>query len=114
MQNDSNLTIKEGVIIKPGPDYARNVNIYLNNQQVTSTAGIFKNGTYNVYLNGILYKSIYYNDQNPQGNYTLYYGQNVITIEIDGQSQSDVAFASSDEGWFLNLTFNNESFNNEG
>ena len=109
MENNSNLTIKEGIIIKPGPENASIVNVYLNNQPLTSTAGIFLNGTYNVYLNGVLYKSIYYNDQNPQNNYTLYDGNNIITIQIDGQSQSDVAFATSEEGQFLNLTFNNES-----
>ena len=29
-------------------------------------------------IDGVLYKSIYYDDQNPQGNYTLYDGQNII------------------------------------
>ncbi len=107
--NNNNLTIKEGIIIKTGAESARTVNIYMNDQQIASTAGVFKNGTYNVYINGALYKSIYFDDQNPQGNYTLYNGQNVIRIEIDGQTQSDVAFASSDNGWFLNLNFNNET-----
>jgi len=109
MQNNSNLTIKEGIILKPAADNASTVNIYLNDQQVASTVGVFKNGTYNVYLDGVLYKSINFNDQNPQGNYTLYYGQNVIKIEIDGQKQSNVAFASSNDGLFLNLAFNNIS-----
>ncbi len=109
MQNNSNLTIKEGIIINPGSNNASTVSVYLNNQPVTSTVGVFKNGTYNVYVNGLLYKSIYYDDQNPQGNYTLYYGQNIINIVINGQNQSNMAFASSSEGWFLNLTFHNES-----
>lgn len=109
MQNNSNLTIKEGIIIKPGSANANTVTVYLNNRQVSSTVGSFKNGTYNVYLNGILYTSIYYNDQNPQDNYTLYDGQNVITIEIDGKNQSNVAFASSDNGWFLNINDNDDN-----
>jgi hypothetical protein len=109
MQNNSNLTIKEGIIIKRGSANANTVNVFLNNQEVSSTVGVFNNGTYNVYLNGVLYTSIYYNDQHPQGNYTLYDGQNIITIEIDGQNQSNVAFASSDNGWFLNLTYNDEN-----
>ncbi len=107
-QNNS-LTIKEGVIIETGASNANTVNVYLNGQQIASTAGIFENGTYNVYIDGVLYKSIYFDDQNPQGNYTLYDGQNIITIEIAGQNKSDVAFASSNNGWFLNLNLNNET-----
>lgn len=103
MQGNSNLTIKEGVIIKTGADNARTVNMYLDDQKVASTSGIFKNGTYNIYVNGVIYKSIKFDDQNPQGNYYVYVGQNIIKIEISGETKSDMAFASSSEGWFLNL-----------
>lgn len=106
VQNYSNLTIKEGVIIKTGADNARIVNVYVDDQKVASTAGTFKNGTYNVYVNGLRYKSIDFDDQNPQGNYSIYVGQKVIKIEIDGDAKSNMAFANANEGWFLNLVFN--------
>lgn len=108
-QNNSNISLKEGILIKPGVDSGKVVNIYLNNQKIASTSGVFSNGTYYIYVNGILYNSIYYSDQNPQYNYTSYYGQNIITIEVTGQTASNMAFASSNSGYFLNLIFNNST-----
>lgn len=106
VQNNTNLTVQEGVIIKTGAENARIVNIYLNDQKVATTTGIFKNGTYSIDVNGVIYKNIYFDDQNPQADYYLYVGQNVIKIEIDGEAKSDMAFVTANEGWFLNLIFN--------
>lgn len=106
VQNYSNLTIKEGVLIKTGADNARTVNIFVDDQKVASTSGIFKNGTYNIYVNGLIYRTIYFDDENPQGNYSLYVGNKVVKIEIDGEVKSDMIFASANDGWFLNLIFN--------
>jgi glucosyl-3-phosphoglycerate synthase len=106
VQNYTNLTIKEGVIIKTGADNGRVVNIYINDQKVASTAGIFKNGSYDVSINGVLYKTIYFNDQNPQGNYFIYHGEDVIKIEIAGETKSDMIFANTADGWFLKFFFN--------
>ena len=61
--NTSNLNITEGVILKSenSNTSGRIVNIYMNNVQVSSTIGILTNGTYEIYLNGVAYKTISYN-----------------------------------------------------
>ena len=106
VENYSNLTINEGVLIKTGADNARIVNIYIDDQRVASTKGIFKNGTYGVYINGLRYQNIYFNDQDPENNYFIYLNDKVIRVEIERPDKSDMIFASEDEGMFLNLIFN--------
>ncbi|HTX61174.1 MAG TPA: dolichyl-phosphate-mannose-protein mannosyltransferase, partial [Methanobacterium sp.] len=98
--------IVEGVLIKTDVNNARIVNIYIDDQRVASTKGILNNGTYGVYINGLRYKNIYFDDQNPQGNYTIYYNDKVIQIEIERPDKSDMTFANESEGMFLNLIFN--------
>ncbi len=105
VDNYANLTIKEGVLIKTGTDDGRIVNIYIDDQRVSSTKGIFKNGTYGVYINGLRYKNIYFDDQNPQDNYFIYLNNKIIKIEIERADKSDMIFASENEGMFLNLIF---------
>ena len=106
VENYSNLTINEGVLIKTGADNARIVNIYIDDQRVASTKGVFKNGTYGVYINGLRYQNIYFNDQDPENNYFIYLNDKVIRVEIERPDKSDMIFASEDEGMFLNLIFN--------
>ncbi|MDD1774320.1 MAG: glycosyltransferase [Methanobacterium sp.] len=106
VENYANLTINEGVLIKTGADNARIVNIYINDLRVASTKGVFKNGTYGVYINGLRYKNIYIDEQYPEGNYFIYLNDKVIRVEIERPDKSDMIFASEDEGMFLNLIFN--------
>ncbi|MCE5214018.1 MAG: glycosyltransferase [Methanobacterium sp.] len=109
VQNYANLTLKEGIIIKTGSDMGRIVNIYIDDQKVASTSGIFKNGTYDVYVNGVKYTSIYFDDQNPKSNNYLYVGDKLIKIEIADEIRSDMIFATVNEGWFLSFIFNGTS-----
>ncbi|HEY0196733.1 MAG TPA: dolichyl-phosphate-mannose-protein mannosyltransferase, partial [Methanobacterium sp.] len=102
----NNLTVEEGVFIKTGADTGRIVNVYVDNLRVASTKGIFENGTYGVYINGLRYKNIYFNDQNPEGNYYIYLNDRIIRIEIEREDKSDMIFANVNEGMFLNLIFN--------
>lgn len=108
VENYANLTIQEGVLIKTGQENANVVNVYIDDQRVASTKGIFKNGTYGVYINGLRYKNIYFDDQNPEGSYYIYLNDKTIRIEIERPDKSDMFFASEDEGIFLNLIFLNE------
>lgn len=101
----NNLTIEEGVFIKTGADNGRIVNVYVDDQRVASTKGILENGTYGVYINGLRYKNIYFNDQNPEGNYYIYLNDRIVRIEIEREDKSDMIFANVDEGMFLNLIF---------
>lgn len=109
VNNYSNLTINEGVFIKTETGDARIVNIYIDDQKVASTKGIFNNGTYGVYINGLRYKNIYFDDQNPEGNYSIYLNNKVVKIEIGSKDKSDMLFANVNDGLFLNLILNESS-----
>jgi glucosyl-3-phosphoglycerate synthase len=105
VENYANLTVEEGVFIKTGADNGRIVNVYIDDQRVASTKGIFENGTYGVYINGLRYLNINYSDQNPEGSYYIYLNNRIIRIEIEREDKSDMIFANVNEGMFLNLIF---------
>ena len=105
VENYENLTVEEGVFVKTGADNGRIVNVYIDDQRVASTKGIFENGTYGVYINGVRYRNIVFNDQNPEGNYYIYLNNMVIRIEIEREDKVDMTFANVNEGMFLNLIF---------
>jgi len=105
VENYENLTVEEGVFVKTGADNGRIVNVYIDDQRVASTKGIFENGTYGVYINGVRYRNIVFNDQNPESNYYIYLNNMVIRIEIEREDKVDMTFANVNEGMFLNLIF---------
>lgn len=105
VENYSNLTVEKGVFIITEVETGRIVNIYIDNQRVASTKGVFENGTYGVYINGQRYLNINFNDQNPEGSYYLYLNNRVIKIEIEREDKADMNFAKVNEGMFLNLIF---------
>jgi glucosyl-3-phosphoglycerate synthase len=105
LQNSTNLTVLEGFTIKTASEDAKTINIYLNDVQIGSTSGILRNGAYYLYLNGNLYKTISISDANPQNTFYMTSGQNVIKIEIAGNTKSNMEFATTDRGVFLNFIF---------
>jgi len=105
VQGIDNLTINEGVIITPRDQSGRIVNIYVDNQKVATTSGIFKNGTYDVYINNTEYSTINFNTNDPNNVDTVYWGKHTIKIEIGDPTTSDFMFASSDRGRFLSFVF---------
>lgn len=105
VENYPNLTISEGVFIKTAAADARIVNVYIDDRRVSSTKGIFENGTYGVYIDDLRYLTINFDDQNPEGNYYAYYGDKVIRIEIERLDKSDMEFATEEDGTFLSFTF---------
>ncbi len=98
LESAANLTITEGLIIKNTGLDAKVINIYLNNQKVATTTGILKDGTYKIFINGYLYKTIQIDKNNPQKNYTVTKGNNVIKIEVAGDAKSSNEFPTSDQG----------------
>jgi hypothetical protein len=106
--NSYNLEVKEGVLINPSTEKGRMVNIYVNGQKVMNTPGIIENGTYSIYVNNIKYKTISINKNDPNKVAYVYWGNSVIKIEIDGPADSNVYFATSDKGKFLNLRLSNK------
>ncbi len=101
--NMSKMNLNEGVIINNNVENGRTVDVYMNNQKVTSTSGILKNGTYTIYVNGNEYKTITFNENNPSNTYYLQVGNYNVRIEIGGPVISDMEFAPSSKGKFLNF-----------
>jgi len=105
--NSSNLQVKEGIFLKNGDIKGNLVNIYLDDQLISSTNGQLENGTYEIYVNNVKEKTIRYSSKNSNGPYYVYWGNHVIKIVIGNSTNSDVSFANSDQGRFLNLIFKN-------
>ena len=103
--NTSQLNITQGVVITNNIATGRTVNIFLNNQQVSSTMGILNNGTYAIYINGIKYKTFVFNDTSINNTYYVEDGSKSFRIEIGGPIPSDMEFANSSTGKFLNFIY---------
>lgn len=105
LQNSGNLTVSEGVLIKNSDSSAKIINLYLNNEKVGTTTGIVNGGTYKIFLNGYLYKTITINKDTTQGTYYVTKGNNVIKIEVAGTTKSSEEFPTSDQGvlFYFNL-----------
>ena len=101
-------SIEEGILISPNYANGRMVNVYVDGKKVSSNAGIMLNGPYSVYINGTRY-DFNFNVNEPNKSTTFYWKNHVIKVEIDGNVASNVYFASSNQGKFLNLIFNNAS-----
>lgn len=103
--NDSNLNLTEGVVITNNLDNGRTVDIFMNNQQISHTSGVFKNGTYSIYVNSVKYKTFTYNENNPTNTYYVEIGSNLFKIVIGGPELTDMDFAPSSTGKFLNFQY---------
>jgi glucosyl-3-phosphoglycerate synthase len=103
-ENSSNLTINEGAIITSDDKSGRIVNIYLDNQKIATTSGVFRNGMYSIYINNVEYDTVYI--KNSTKNTYVYWGNHTMKIEIGNQTYSSFAFAKSDRGKFLNIFIN--------
>lgn len=102
----SNITVSEGMIIKNTADDAKTINIYLNNKKIGSTIGVLKEGTYTIYLDGYLYKTINIDKDKPQDTFLVTKGKNVIKIEVKGETTSNNQLPTADQGilFFFNFT----------
>jgi len=106
---DNNLKIQEGVFIKTDQQKGRKINIFLNDKKIATTSGILENdGSYGVYIDGIRYKTIKLDKRISKNVYYLYWGDDIIKIEIDGEIDSDMEFSSIDDGRFLNFIFSTD------
>jgi len=103
-ENNSNLTINEGAIITSDDQSGKIVNIYLDNQKIATTSGVFRNGMYSIYINNVKYNTVYI--KNSTKNTYVYWGNHTMKIEIGNQTYSSFAFATSDRGKFLNIFIN--------
>ena len=105
ISSDSDLNLTEGVVITNNLDNGRTVDIFMNNQQISHTSGVFKNGTYSIYVNSVKYKTFTYNENNPTNTYYVEIGSNLFKIVIGGPELTDMDFAPSSTGKFLNFQY---------
>ena len=101
----SNITVAEGMIIKTTAADAKTINLYLNNKKIGSTAGVLKDGNYRIYLDGILYKTIYIDKNSRQETFLVTKGENVVKIEIAGNTKSNNQFPTTDQGILFYFNF---------
>ncbi|MDO5836801.1 MAG: glycosyltransferase [Methanobacterium sp.] len=100
-----NMTMVEGLILKNTVSDAKILNIYLNNEKIATTTGILNDGSYKIYVDGYLYRTIQVNNNNSQNTYTFTKGNNVVKIEVAGDAKSSSEFPTSDKGILLYINF---------
>ncbi len=103
--NTSDLNLTEGVIITNNLDNGRTVDIFRNDQQISHASGVFKNGTYSIYVNGLKYKTFTYNENSTTNTYYVEIGSNLFKIVIGGNEFTDMDFDPSSSGKFLNFQY---------
>ena len=99
----NNTTIEKLTISARDKD-ACNFEVFLDNQSIASSFGIFRdNSTYDISINDEIVKSISYNNKTfDDCNFT--YGDHEIRVEfVDRNNTSIKQFVRSDQGNFLNL-----------
>lgn len=101
--DSSDMQIKEGIFLKNGNVKGNVINIYQDNKLISRTSGKLDNGTYTIYINNINEKTIKYNSKSHKGPYYVYWGRHTLKIEIGNLINTNVAFANSNEGRFLNI-----------
>ena len=67
--------------------------------------GILKNGSYTIYVNGERYRTITFNENNPNNVYYVQVGSSSFRIEIGSPVVTDMEFANSSTGKFLNFVY---------
>jgi hypothetical protein len=99
----NNTTIEKLTISARDKD-ACNFEVFLDNQSIASSFGIFRdNSTYDISINDEVVKSVTYNNKTfDDCNFT--YGDHEIRVEfVDRNNTSIKQFVRSDQGNFLNL-----------
>jgi glucosyl-3-phosphoglycerate synthase len=104
--NTTTINITEGVVLENSIENGRTVDIFLNDQKISSSAGVMENGTYTIYVDGTKYKTFTFNENSPNNVYYVTIGINSYRIEIGNVIGTDMAFANASTGKFLNFVTN--------
>lgn len=103
--NSDNINITEGMILSNSRQNGYNINLYLNNSLISSSYGIIKNGTYSIYINGVKYKTITLTPDSLNQSYYIYIGDDTFKVEFGTPVMTDMEFANSTSGKFLNFIY---------
>lgn len=99
----SNITLQEGILIQNSEEKGRQVNIYVDNEKLTSTSGVMTNGSYTIYINGQKVRTIKFSESSFMKEYFVYWGAHEIKIQIQDEVITDSRFVPSNTGKFLNF-----------
>jgi len=103
VSGQSNITIENGIIIENNDRSGREVKVYLDGEKIATVTGAIENGSYSIYINGIPASTVYFSEGISNENYTISWGDHLITIEIGEPIVSNMRFVPSNEGVFLNI-----------
>lgn len=103
--NVTNLTLLNGYSIQSDVEKSYMVDIYLDNQKITTTNGIFKKGSYSVYIDGEIVKTISVGEKVVKDDYYVSWENHIIKIQIGNESTSDMKFIQAADGRFLSFRF---------
>jgi len=105
--NDSNISGHEYSIINSRNTNGSTMDIYIDHKRIGSVSGSFKiNETYDVYVNGLIAKSIYVDDALKQGTtYSIYSGNHIIELKVSNNISTSKRFLPNKFGPFLVFIF---------
>ena len=105
--NDSNISGSEYSIINSRNMNGTTMDVYIDHNRIGSISGSFKpNETYDIYLNGLIAKSIYINDDIKRGNsYFIYSGDHIIELKVSNNISTSKRFLPNKFGPFLVFNF---------
>lgn len=100
-----NISVEEKYIVSSKDKNASSFEIFLNNQSIINSTGIFKqNTTYNIAIEGEYITSITFPE-----NKSFEYGNNTIDIIFKNTNSTSIKeFAKEKQGYFLNFNFKEE------
>lgn len=99
----ANITLQEGILIQNGEEKGRIVNVFVDNEKLTSTSGVMTNGSYTIYINGQKVRTIKFSENSFMKEYFVYWGSHEIKIQIQDEIITDSRFVPSNTGRFLNF-----------
>ncbi len=103
----NNITANEYFIISSKSINGNIVDIYLDNKLIDSVSGSFRdNSQYDIYIDGVKFKSIFIDDVKEKNSYFVYYGEHIIEIKINNQSSTTKYFVPNRFDAFLSFDFN--------
>lgn len=101
--NSTIVTMMEGVFILPEDKPGKIVDIYLNNQKIATTSGVFSNGYYSIYINNTKYSTIYIDKNTKETKYTVFLSNDIVNIIIGNDTSTNSKFSNSETGKFINI-----------
>jgi glycosyltransferase involved in cell wall biosynthesis len=102
LTNTNSIKAKEYFLIQSQNLNATSMDIYFDNQLLSSEAGVFGDAIYSIYLNGDYIDS--FNGTKLNNSYITYSGDHIIKLNFTNDIHSTKKFITTDDGPFLSFT----------